>query len=171
MASTQNLVANGDFSKSSCSAISCLFDGNTLVENWTADSPLEIGFGYLYNDLLSYERVINTFRNACITQQLKYLAPGYYQLSVDYTARKNQQLTDAKFSVSLNGVLLKSIAPIDFQVKKEIIDVKVTTGCTPELKICGIEANELSNGAIIKTVKLLNNLNLALQFSTNNCEI
>ena len=141
LASTQNLVANGNFSKSSCSALSCLFDGNTLVESWTADSPLEIGFGYLYNDLLSYERVINPFKNACIKQQINYLAPGYYQLSIDYTARKNQQLSDAQFSVSLNGVLLKSIILIDFQVNKENIDIKVTSGCTPELKICGAGVN------------------------------
>lgn len=114
LGSTLNLVANGDFSKSSCSILNCLFDGKGVVDSWTADSTLEIGFGYLYNDLLGYERVIAPLKNTCIKQQLNYLNPGYYQLTVEYSARKNLPLTDAQFSVSLNGVLVKTIAPINY---------------------------------------------------------
>lgn len=115
--SSPNLVSNGDFSKCSCPTARCAFNGNGVVDGWTADSQLEVGYGYLYNDYLGYERVIAPSKNSCVKQQLNYLTPGCYQLIIEYSARKDQQLSNCQFGVSMNGNLLKTISPIDYQVR------------------------------------------------------
>lgn len=115
--SSQNLVSNGDFSKCNCQASRCAFNDNSMVDGWSADNQLEVGYGYLYNDYLGYERVIAPSKNTCVKQQLNYLTPGYYQVVVEYSARKDQQLSNCQFGVTLNGNLLKTIAPIDYQVR------------------------------------------------------
>lgn len=161
--SSQNLVSNGDFSKCSCTAARCAFNGNGMVENWSADSQFEIGQGYLYNDFLGYERVLAPSKGSCVKQQINYLNPGYYKLVIEYSARKDQQLSNCNFAVSMNGNHLKTISPADYQVRSETIDIEVSNGCLPDLRICGAGVNDYSYGALIRSVKLHPNSNPIFQ--------
>jgi len=134
-----------------------------MVENWSSDSQFEIGQGYLYNDFLGYERVLAPSKGSCVKQQINYLNPGYYKLVVEYSARKDQQLSNCNFAVSMNGNLIKTISPVDYQVRSETIDIEVSNGCLPDLRICGAGVNDYSYGALIRSVKLLPNSNPIFQ--------
>lgn len=159
-APVQSLIANGDFSTCACQSSSCPVTSNTIIPNWTPDcSSIEVGYGYLYNNLLSSERVVAPSKNTCLKQQLCNLKPGYYQVAVQYTALQNQLLSNCQFGVVLNGVLLKTITPTDYTPQTQLIDVQVANGCAPMIKVCGLGADEGSYGAIIKSVNVIWNQN------------
>jgi len=111
-----NYVSNGDFSSCSCQTTRCPFSGNNVLNGWTADSQVEVGYGNSYNNYLGNERVVSLSNNNCVKQQLNYLAPGNYNLVIQYSARQDQQLSDCQFGVSLNGNPLKTICPSNYQV-------------------------------------------------------
>lgn len=155
--SSTNLVFNGDFSQSDCNSDWCIFNQPNAVRGWCPEPEIEVGYGSVYSNFLTNERVLelapNT--NSCAKQVIKNIQPGCYQLKFDWGARKDRAFTDCQFSVSLGGKTLKTFLPTDYQIKTETIDVQFDGACEAELRFCGISGENNSYGAFIKSVSLV----------------
>lgn len=158
--SSTNLVYNGDFSQSDCYADWCIYNTANSVRGWCPEPEIEVGYGSVYSNYLTNERVLELAPNVntCVKQAIKNIEPGCYQLKFEWGARKDRAFSDCQFNVSLGGKALKSITPSDYQIHSETIDVEFSSGCEAELRFCGIGGDNNSYGAFIKSVSLVKKL-------------
>ena len=100
-----NLVSNGDFSQNICKADFCIYNTQNSVANWIPEPELEIGYGSIYSNDLTKERVLERGpnSNSCVKQVIPNVRPGCYELKFEWGARKNREFADSQFQVSMNG--------------------------------------------------------------------
>jgi hypothetical protein len=53
-----NLIVNGDFAQNSCNQDWCIYNTVDAVQGWIPEPEIEIGYGAVYSDALTTERVL-----------------------------------------------------------------------------------------------------------------
>lgn len=93
-----------------------------------------------------------TSGNTCIRQFLN-LRAGKYLIKFDWAARTDTAFSTNGAELRINGYLLKSVAPQDYNLHTENIEFTLGSAGFIEVKFCGTGNND-SVGTLIDNVKL-----------------
>lgn len=89
------------------------------VPGWTPSPEIEIGKGTTYTNVFgtSWVAELDPNKNTCIRQKVD-LKPGRKLLTFDWAARNGISYSSVQFDVKVNGQVLKSFAPADYNLHK-----------------------------------------------------
>ncbi len=123
----RNFIKNGDFSKLIVSPISPWTISKSLT-SWEVVREVEFGHGRFYNQRWGDRAVIeiDSNQNDILRQRLN-LKAGRFFIEIEYAGREGYVST-SQFSLSWNGVKLRTIKAQDEEIHREKIYVNAFSG-------------------------------------------
>lgn len=153
---SDNLIVNGGFEQNDCQSSWCIWNQPTTnVPGWIPSPEIEIGKATVYTNSLgsSWVAELDPNANTCIKQKVN-VKPGKHVLEFDWASRSGVVQTSNVFEVRINGQVLKSVAPGDYNAHHEKIEFDLQS-CPQDtyIEFCGAGKSD-SLGAVIDNVQL-----------------